>query len=450
MKSFEDQPQFNPENKRKQRTSPVIERDANTATPSKMKKVLEEVKEKLSIYLKHKGLKIKEYLGQLNQEDFDKLLEFDFKEQLKDIPPIEGIFSPEEELAKIKSLPKKQKRKALATFKENLAQQSEALAVCRVFLERSIEFNHDVLREKLIELVEKFGAKYGFDSHQRQILEQLIDGYFENRRRVLNIRKEHTDNASLVSELSGLDFNGIAKFDVSIGPMSVDITTDGLNANRIYLKSMDVVAKLIHVGFAARSSHKKPIFYTVTNKSNIIEGRLLRGGTLIHEHEHQKNRLFREIFDRQIKIEEKNMLLYQYEAEKDSQSKRQLLEAFFRLKRQEGLQHAKDEVIAMKKDKAPYGYGFFFEKDGSPYDYLAHVRDWKKKKNDTLWQEVAKKVLVDEYRKIFESAVSSFDRLEKEAGYTRDEIIALFADKSLPEWPKTATRMLEHKGKNSL
>jgi hypothetical protein len=222
MSGFETSPQFNPEDKPEQPTSPAIERNSNTATPSKMKEVLEGAREKLSAYLKYKGLKVKEYFGQLNQEDFDQLLELDFQEQLKDTPPIEGVFSPEEELAKIKSLPREQKREALATFKEHLARQREGLAACRVFIERSIEFNHDIPRKKLIELVDKFGAQYGFDDRQRQISEQLIDGYYKNRQKVLEVRQQFTDDHELVKELTGINIEKTEELGVSVGPMTID------------------------------------------------------------------------------------------------------------------------------------------------------------------------------------------------------------------------------------
>ena len=82
MKSFGGPPQFNPG---------VPTQDEGT-------------------FAKHKSLKVKEYSGELNQKEFDELLSLDFQEQLQDNPPIEGVFSPEAELARIRSLPKEQKR----------------------------------------------------------------------------------------------------------------------------------------------------------------------------------------------------------------------------------------------------------------------------------------------------------------------------------------------------
>lgn len=375
----------------------------------------------------------------MDQNEYDKLSAFDFQNQPQDNPPINGVFSPEEELARIKRLPRGQKREALASFKENLARQREALAACCVFIERNIEFNHDVPRENLAALIEKFGAQYGFTSQQKQIAEQLIDGYHTNREKVLEMRERYQDDVALVNELTVLGFDKTSKLEAAAGPMSIDISADGFDARRIYQNFKDVVASLPYGGFATRSEHEDPLLYIVINKDQA------RKSTIPHEYEHQKNRLFREIFDKQVSLREENFLFARYETEQDPETKRELLETYFRLKRQEAFQYAKDEVIAMKKDRSPYSYDFFFAQDKSLYDYLSYVRDWEQKKDDALWRETAKRVLGEDYRKIFEGAVAAFDKLEQDGKYTREEVIAMLADKALSEWPKTARRLLEQK-----
>lgn len=444
MESSERPPQLNPEIPSKKDgylLQPAPEQKGDGWTP-KIKETFEEARERVFSFAKHKSLKVREYFGKLShEEEFDNLLDFDFKEQIKDNPPIQGTFSPEEALASIRSLPGTERKTALANFKDRLAGQREAWASCRVFIERSIEFNHDISKDKLMGLVEKFGIQYGFTKQQKQIAEKLIDGYYANRKKVLEIRERYPDNTSLVNELTGLRFDKTVKFEVSTGPMSIDIVADGFDAGRIYQNSKDVVVSFPYGGFATISSHEDPVLYIVINKDKQT------GAIIPHEYEHQKNRLFREIFDKQANPEKENILFSRYESEQDLEVKKGLLEAYFRLETQIAFQYAKDEVIAMKKGRDLYSYDFFFKKDKSPYDYLALVRDWEQKKDDPLWQETAEKILVDDYRKIFESAVSAFDRLEKEGRYTREEIIAMFADKSLPEWPKTAKRLLEQREK---
>ena len=142
----------------------------------------------------------------MNQDDFDKFLADDFQEQLQDNPPIAGLFSPEDELARIKNLPREQKREALPIFEEKLMRQRKALAACRVFIERSIAHDHDVSRGRLVDLIEKFTAQYGFTQQQQQIVEKMIDGYYETRQRALEIRRRFPDDPELVRALTGVNF----------------------------------------------------------------------------------------------------------------------------------------------------------------------------------------------------------------------------------------------------
>ncbi len=413
---------------------------------SKIKGIFETAKERFSALVEYKGLKVKEYFGKLNEEEFDKLLTFDIQNQLEDNSLIENVFSPEVELARIRCLPKDQKREAIDKFKENLAMQREALANCRVFIERCIEFNHDVPREKLVGIIEKFRAQYGFTDEQKQIAEQLIDGYYANRKKVLEMRERLPENRDLVNRLTGINFDKTSEFDISTGPMSIDISCDGFDAGRIFQNSKEVLVSLPYGGFAAKSQ-QEDVMFIILNKSKLSRWSSWENPKYVlpHEQEHQKNRLFRGVFDKQADPLQENSIFLEYELEQDPQLKQGLLESYFRLKRRQAFQDAKDEIIAMKKDKRTHTYEIFLRQDGSAYDYLSYIRDWEDKKSDLGWHEMSQKILVEEYRNTIESAVESFDNLVKQGDYTREEVIAMFADKSLPEWPKTTRRLLEQK-----
>ena len=435
MESFEKPPQLTPEvspQKDELPPQPTPEQVGGGLT-SKIKETFEAAREKISSLV-------------LNEGEFDKLLDIDFQNQLRDNPSIDGIFSPQAELVRIRNLPKDEKKEALDKFKEDLATQREALASCRVFIERCIEFNHNAPREKLIGLIEKFSVQYGFTDEQKQISERLVDGYYTNRKKVLEIRERLPENRDLVNGLTGINFDKTSEFDVSTGPMSVDISCDGFDAGRIFQNSKDVLVSLPYGGFAAKSQ-QEDVMFIILNKSKLSRWSSWENPKYVlpHEQEHQKNRLFREIFDKQADPWEENSIFSQYELEQDPKLKQGLLESYFRLKRQEAFQHAKDEIIAMKKDKRQHTYEIFSRQDDSPYDYLSYIRNWEDKKNDLSWREMSQKVLVDEYRNTIESAVESFDNLVKQGDYTREEVIAMFADKPLPEWSKTTKRLLEQK-----
>lgn len=124
------------------------------------------------------ALKLRERFGLLDENGFDKLLALDFQEEIAANQPIYGIFSPKAELISIRELSKDKKRAAIDICKDKLERQRCALGSLRVFIERSIEFNNDVPRGKLIGLVNLFGEQYGFDHRQKELIESLVDDYY--------------------------------------------------------------------------------------------------------------------------------------------------------------------------------------------------------------------------------------------------------------------------------
>lgn len=422
----------------------------NPPTPPGAEHSLGNTKEKALDTSEYEALKIKEHLGQLSQEEFDRLLAFDFQEQLKETPPIEGVFFPEEELMKIKVLPREQKREALAIFKEKLARQREALAACRVHIERSITFNHNVPREKLLALTEQFYQHYGFNERQRQIIERLIDTYYENRRNVLEIRRKFPDDRELVTVLTRVNIDKNETLIVSVGPMTIDIGTDGFNTERLYkeLGGKSLSSQL--GGFAAKSVGKKPVFLTVINHDPRVRAILhdpIGEKTKEHEHEHQKNNLFKEIFEQQ---ELPGFFLPAHMEKQDPEIKKVILENFFIARRTVALNRVKDEITACSLSKPIQTLRFqlhrlFFEQEGGHLDYLAYVRNWAASKDDTIYREIAQKILVQEYQTIVENAISAFVELVNKGKYSTQEATALLTDVPLEKWPKTIRRFLEYR-----
>lgn len=413
----------------------------------KDRRLSEKLKEKVIPYLKYKILKLKEHFGKLSQNDFDWLLDFDFREFVNDNPPIKGVFSPEDELAKIRKLPREQRKEALIDFKDKLNRQRKALATCRIFIERVIEFNHDIPKEKLLRLVERFSSSYGFSDKQNQIINQLIDGYYENRKKVLEIRRQFPDNYDLVEELTGVKLDRQGKIDVSVGPMTIDISVDEHNVERLFEKIGRPIIGFIYGGFASQSVGENPIYYIVIRQDkwfrddDSAEARLKK-----HEYEHQKNALFRLVFNHQKAPE----YLTGYVNAQDPEIKKTILEDFFSASRSAALEEAKDEITACLYDRTLSQLrqqlsDLFFRQDGGPYDYLQSLRNWEEFKDDPIYQETAKRMLVEEYKEIIQKAVDSFTELVEKGRYSIQEAIALLTDKPLEDWPKTVRRLLNHK-----
>jgi len=160
-----------------------------------------------------------------------------FEDRLLESKQFGQVFSPEDELERIKGLPKKQKREEIALFKDKLRAQRIGLASCRISIERLVEIDNDVPREILVEQVKKYGDYFGFSRKQIRLFERIIDRYYLNRRRILELRRRYPDDVDLVNELTGMHFDKKTKFEVSIGPMSIDITAKGVEAGKIYSRS---------------------------------------------------------------------------------------------------------------------------------------------------------------------------------------------------------------------
>lgn len=430
------------------------QQDEGHQSPS-VRGIIKGYKEKITAFLRYKKLKTKEYSDKLTQDEFNELLLHDFHDQLRDNPPIRELFSAERELIKIKKSPKGEKKKLLSAFKENLVRQREAWANCRVFIERSIEFNHDIPQQYLVILVENFGKEYGFTQGQKLIAKHFIDGYYENRRKVLETREHFPEDIALIKKLTGVTFSKTDKIDVSVGPMTIDIDVEGFNAGRIYERADHPVVGFEYGGFASQSIGDNPIYYIVINQDKYIRERHndpTGAQSRQHEYEHQKNKLFRSIFDHTLSEHEIGSLRLDYRFEHDAEYKKVLLENYFYAAQERALEQAKDEIIACLQDRSLSILQrdidwLFFQQKGDSYDYLANVRDIEIEKDNPLYQETSQKILVKEYKIIIEKAVGLFAELVDEGGYSIQEAIALLTDTSLSHWPKTIQRLLENKEK---
>ncbi len=451
MSDFESLPQFNDKEKPGQ-LSTLTHEAVTTITTNTLASKMKEVFEEARGLVEYTALKVKERFGRLSREEFEQLLALDFQEFLDDNPPIEGVFSPEEELRKIRELPREQRREALATFKKNLVRQQKALAALRVFIERSIEFNHDFPRKKLVDLFEKFAAHYGFDSRHRGIFEKIMDGYYENRWKVLKMREKFPDDRRLVYELTGVNIGKDEKLDVSIGPMSIDIRVEGYNAKKMFKRWLPVVepnSRFPYGGFASQSS--EGVCYTVVNLDKEARvGDPTGEGTRMHEYQHLINNA---LFRRVLGSREAPEFPWEYRREFDPTIRAALLEDFFRRQRQFALEIAKDEILSCLCNinlsqlwRQLLLGGLFFKQDGGPYDYLASLRNWRAFEDDPLYQKTAQRMLVKEYKEIILRAVEFFAKLVTKGKFSTQEAIALLADKPLEDWPKAVERLLEKTG----
>ena len=403
----------------------------------------------------------------------------DMEPILNRVAPIEGVFSPDEEVQKLWSIPHEQRREAVSVFKDKLARQREAWALCRTNIEDRIETNPDLPREEMVRVIGEFARHYGFTEDHTKVAESLIDDYIEMHKRVVEVREEFPDNIALINRLTGRKFSKFdaEDFKVSVGPMSIEISCSGFNAGRIYERSEDPVVGFRYGGFESQSRDKKPIYYLVVNNDYVSSDPAYHSSIVPHEREHQKNKILgpklygvsdvrsdvreqlnqgvlrflrHQVGEKLLKFERnfENEVFRKYKSAKNPEEKAFLLTEYMRLKRETALNRAKGEIIAIRAEQDCQGdcqgdY-IFFGQDGKSYDYLKYLRDWDKKKEHDLWPKIAQQVLVEEYNEILYNAIVAFDNL-KDGGYSQREVIAMLSDKRLAEWPKTVKRLLEQK-----
>ncbi|BCX15720.1 MAG: hypothetical protein KatS3mg097_612 [Candidatus Parcubacteria bacterium] len=437
--------------------------DFESKEPAKVPKTTSESENKVN----NRYLIISEYLHRLKKEDPLKVLPFILKEVREEIPPVEIntdnkniIFSPEDEIIKLRRLGKEERKKALLKFKENLVRQREAWAMCRIFIERVLLYNQDIAKEKLMKIVEEFRRYYLFTDKQVQLVEKILDRYYKARQQArILYEKFKNDPIELVRQITGLKLD--RDVNVYFSLMSLWIETNAFNAGRLFEQSLEPIRynKLPSAGFASRTEDENPVYYIVINNEevNLFES----SGIVLsyHELEHIKNMFFMAIFEAPPpELQSFN----DYINEQDQEKKEIILQDIFSMHREYALERAKDEILAyfrqfsLLKDTITYEdtkwiLNNFLDNNQNPYyDYLSDLRDNPKFKEDNLYQNLAKKMLVDEYVDIIKKALDAAVKLSREGHYLYEQCIALLADRPLVTWQKTVRRLLEQKFKRSL
>ncbi len=398
-----------------------------------------------------KILRIKERSAQLSTEEFNSLIDHDFEETLRDIPPFGEEFDPDVEVHKIFKSSSKDHREAFHEFKDKFVRQRKAIAQCRTFIERMIAFDNDVPREKLLDILARFAVQYGFSKKQFEQFEAMLNKFYAMRSLMLREQISFPDDRALASNLTGIDFDSASPCRVEKGPISFDIYTDKVHASSILSKSKINVEPYNDSGFSSMKSLNEPILYNVINMSPDAphmaydpEGNLIR----THEREHQKNRLLRLMF--RYRVESKfDEHIEDYGAVGDSASKREILELAFTDEMINAYERARDEIIAFlsiwKVDFfASHKQYLFFSGEVKAYDYLRAQREREEFKDDPLYQEIAKELLIDKYKTVLTESITAITSLINEGGYSNAQAIALLTDKPLPKWPRTVGYILEY------
>ncbi|MDO8575914.1 MAG: hypothetical protein Q7R90_01205 [bacterium] len=390
--------------------------------------------ERWNRFEKYVTLALKRKDERLTPVEFMELSALELEQIADQIPPIENVFDADAELKRIRTLPRGEKSGAIEVFKDMLNRQRESIMECRLAIERQIEWDPDVAPQNLARTVDFFADNWGFTEKMRDTARGVVFEYVAARNDVVALRQQFPDNAQLVSKLTGLRSEDSGAFDIEVGPISIDIATDSIQAKRMYpeMITQEQSGNKIggYMGHGAGGT-----LYTVT----ITDAPSDPANTLTHEREHAKNAILMDFFDTKMKG---NGLLtsLRIQGETDPVIRKDLIVCLARNHRDEALNRAKNEIIAMIKDGKSKYFDRFYKHDGNSYDFLKGFRDIYALSTDPAYQQVGTEIFVREYENILDNGFSAIATLS-EAGYGINETIALFTDIDIQHWPAMARRM---------
>ncbi len=395
------------------------------------------------------SLRTQEHQGMLSLEDFQFLIDQDFEEIVREIPPLKEEFDPSIEAQKIFKSESKDYHKAYDEFRDKFVRQRKAMGQCRCFIERMIAFDNDVSKEYLLDILARFATQYGFSEKQFEQFEYMINLYYNIRAKMLEKRAVFTNDRELVKDLTGIEPDSHADIRVETGPISIDIYADGITSSAIHSKNAKAAENFTLRGFSSMKSVDDQILFNVINIDPIIlrTQRDPNGvDARIHEQEHQKNRLLNVLFSGSVKSTFENHIK-NYKTITDPELKREILETAFTDELENACDRARDEIIArLSMQSAQHVLetyqSVFFAGKIKVYDYLSKQREQHDLKDDSLYQEVANEFLVERYKEKVKRGIEAITTLVRVGGYTNTEAVALLTDKTLHEWPKTVRRII--------
>ncbi|MCX6736462.1 MAG: hypothetical protein NTZ13_05265 [Candidatus Parcubacteria bacterium] len=384
-------------------------------------------------------------------------------------PPIKygEVFDPEIAVREILKAPKEERQQKLAEFKEKLAFQQVGLARVQDILIDEIRNKPNGKIEDFYDMAVELGAEFGMNKQQKKEIAKILDRYSLLYKGIENIRQKFPNTNDLYKELFFEAPKG--KVELVTGPVS------------LYFKCYDFKDYLTVFYSNQRRHHGKKRDFTEEEKAeamgckaiNIFSvshpeiGRVVMAENnsgigrnpkeeesaviFIHEEQHAINSLFdKDLLDPNDPINVRNVRQSFLDAE-TMEEKEKILINFFRQFRKNAEAFAKDEMIAHYKD----GHEDMAlvelnmpKEEGGIYDFLEEPRKaeylWLKSSDDirALTKEVVEKTLVQEYKETLTIGVGAVRKME-DAGYEKEEIIALLTHEPLARWGKVVKRVLE-------
>lgn len=439
-----------------------------------------------------------------NSKNFFEHLDSEITAIFNIVPGVSFEFNYSKELRKLvssKNLEKYQKKEKAIELKSHFMRQVEGMAYCRIVIEKILDkypnTDYLILKKYLF----KFIDYYGICELKKVEYLSILDNVCTYRDNIISVRKHYPDNLKLIHELfdnNNLSLEEFSKnidneFKIETNPYCLVIYTSKRNTNKFNTSKKESIGgfctyRLIKVKSENNSWKEITVPLIVIQKSKFSRFDKI---TFIHELEHAKNLSIIDkeglSFRRQEMLgdymsinhskikkdfkrlnEKKELLQYDLLISNDSQKKLEInkeilelenkiieLDEYFKRKiyfltyesLYIALERARDEILAMKKDRSSN----YFENLGNPGNYnydLDFPLDLKSELAGNGLKQYAS-IIFDVQRQFTENiskCLKSFDELEKN-GFSRDEVIAILGSTPILSWSRIADCLIDYKKK---
>ncbi len=399
------------------------------------------------------------------------------------IPEAESpVFNPKKELKKIKESPKPERRKLVAEFKKELAEQKEGIADLQEEVIRMIRENPDIKTDELYPRIAEMSREIKLGIVEKGIAKLLAEKYTKKHEAIENFWHRFDKSPNRDSDMFKDLFRRepLGRIEVLKGPMTLYIKCGNpkdyaMLHQQTFINSREATSEEVRKanlsGGANLPTSPLPDLAGLINIENVQEmpDQEKSKSTMLHEEQHAFYRLLTSsaleflpaLIESGVTAEEPEEATKQFQ---------EMLKVDLRTLKIEAEDRARDEILATMKepdadDRRLFANLIELEANDGIYDYLVDAREnqipnlvkhWKKTgllKNvpniDETVHELIRQVFFREYYDVLSKGIASFKALTEKLSFSKEKTVALLEREPLAKWPKVVKRIHAEKKKKS-
>jgi hypothetical protein len=407
--------------------------------------------------------KSKKYFIVMEQKDIQPEAQLSAEEKIARIK--EGFlsytpFDPEEEVKKLRSIPKEQRREATERFKEEFARQR--IGTLRLYREIGdvLEKDPDASRDELDTMIAAHAEDLKFSGKHFERAGGMLDRYARVHAYVNNMRRQYPDDEDLFAALCGHAPKG--KIKVVEGPVTLHFVCADIDDYRAVgsfdsdeIRKDNPLERAVHAGTGITAQkYRIPFLNKIFRPSKPLEA---NEWSRAHEEHHQIAEII-EPYKRELVILFDETLLRV--PDKTHEEKQALLNRFFRTAgftlpmRQTG-----EEMLSGLLQEGPELFFTAGSRSHMRGYYAQHVDEDIQDADDFLKEglgeeygeytkmvQTAKQHTTDHFRTLIDGGFQAMQRLLG-AGLKEQDVFNLLVTERVQQWPALARRIVEQKEK---